>query len=385
MAVGVGKPSGDAREMAKFDVVVRNGTVATASDIMDCDIGIRGGTIVALGKALEPGEQEIDASGRIVTPGGIDSHCHLSQTTATGIRSADDFESGSISAAFGGTTTIIPFACQEKGQSIRQVVADYHKLAEGKAVIDYAFHLIISDPTAGLFGQELPALVRNGYTSIKIYMTYDARKLSDGQILDVLDFARREGAMVMIHAENHDAIGWLTDKLALAGKTAPKYQPHAHTMATEREATHRVISLAEMIDVPILIVHVSGRDAVEQIDWARRRGLRVYAETCPQYLFLTEDDFDRENLDGAKFMCSPPPRDKQNQEVIWLNLATGLFSVFSSDHAPYRFDETGKLIAGKSPAFYKIPYGIPVSRRACRCSSPKVSASSGSISTASSR
>jgi dihydropyrimidinase len=346
--------------MAEFEVVVRNGTVVTASDIMQCDIGIRGGQIVALGANLAQGAREVDASGKIVTPGGVEGHCHLAQMTASGIRSADGFESGSISAAFGGTTTIIPFACQDKGQpSMRKVVDDYHKEADGNSIIDYAFHLIISEPNANMFGQELPSLVREGYTSIKIYMTYASRKISDWEVLDVLDFARREGAMIMVHAENDDTINWLTDKLVQAGKTGPKYQPHAHTTIVEREATHRAIALAETVDVPILIVHVSGGDAVEQIDWARRRGLKIYAETCPQYLFLTADDFDRHHCEGAKFMCTPPPRDKANQEVIWRNLATGLFAVFSSDHAPYRFDETGKLFNGPSPVFNKIPYGIP--------------------------
>ena len=345
--------------MADFDVVVRNGVVATASEIMHCDIGISAGQIIALGSKLGAGFLEIDAKGKIITPGGVDGHVHLSQTTASGIRSADGFESGSISAAFGGTTTMIPFACQERGQSIRQVVADYHKEADGRSVIDYAFHLIISDPSDAMFGQELPALIHEGYTSIKIYMTYESRKLSDWQILDVLAFARREGAMIMVHAENYDAIEWLTDKLTLAGQTDLKYAPVAHSSPVEREATHRAIALAEIVDVPILIVHVSGGDAVEQIDWARRRGLKIHAETCPQYLFLTADDFDREHCEGAKFMCTPPPRGKENQEIIWRNLANGLFAVFSSDHAPYRFDSTGKLFAGPSPVFHKVPYGIP--------------------------
>lgn len=346
--------------MAEFDVVVRNGIVVTASDVMHCDIGIRSGQIVALGTKLGAGSNEIDAAGRIITPGGVEGHCHLSQMTASGIRSADDFTSGSISAAFGGTTTMIPFACQDKGQpSMRKVVDDYHKEATGNSVIDYAFHLIISDPSQAMYDEELPALVREGYTSIKIYMTYESRKITDWQVMDVLAFARTEGAMIMVHAENDEAINWLTDKLVRAGKTAPKYQPHAHTRVVEREATHRAISLAEMIDVPILVVHVSGGDAVEQIDWARRRGLKIYAETCPQYLFLTADDFDRDHCEGAKFMCTPPPRDKANQEIIWKNLANGLFSVFSSDHAPYRFDSTGKLFAGPSPVFNRIPYGIP--------------------------
>lgn len=341
-----------------IDLVIKGGTVATAADTTVCDLGLRNGRIVTIGTDLT-GKRTIDATGMIVTPGGIDSHCHLSQITASGVRSADDFQSGSISAAFGGTTTIIPFAAQNHGESLRAVVADYHAAAEGKAVIDYAFHLIVSDPTAQVLGQELPSLIQRGYTSIKVYLTYAARKLSDGQMLDVLAVARSEGAMVMVHAENNDAIEWLTKNLLAQGKSEIKYMPQAHKAATEREATHRAIALAEIADVPILIVHVSSGDAAEQISWARNRGLKVYSETCPQYLFLTEDDFDKEHEHGAKFMCSPPPRNKDNQSIIWRGLQTGLFDVFSSDHAPYRFDDSGKFIFGRKAPFQKVPYGVP--------------------------
>jgi dihydropyrimidinase len=294
-----------------------------------------------------------------VLPGGIDSHCHIAQLSSTGIMTADDFESGSRSAACGGTTTIIPFAAQHRGMSLRQVVSDYHRQAEGKAIIDYAFHLIVSDPTEQVLGQELPALIRDGYTSFKIYTTYDALKLDDRQVLEVLALARREGAMVMVHAENHDAIVFLTEKLLAAGKREPKYHAVAHAKIAEREATHRAISLAELVDQPILIVHVSGGEAIEQIRWAQARGLKVYAETCPQYLFLSEEDLDKEGLEGAKCMCSPPPRDKANQELVWRGLETGVFEVFSSDHAPYRMDASGKLRAGPAPHFKQIGNGVP--------------------------
>jgi dihydropyrimidinase len=277
------------------------------------------------------------------------------------VRMADDFDSGTRAAACGGTTTVIPFAAQEKGQSLRAAVDDYHRRASGRAHVDYAFHLIVSDPTPAVLNEELPALIREGYTSFKIYMTYDDLRLADGQILDVLDVARTHGAMAMVHAENADCIEWLTKRLEAAGRTAPRYHAHARPMLVEREATHRAIALSQLVDVPILIVHVSSREAVEQIRWGRSHGLQVFAETCPQYLFLTAEDLGiDDSYQGARCVCSPPPRDKANQQVIWDALADGLFTVFSSDHAPFSFDAAeGKKPSGEEVAFRHIPNGIP--------------------------
>lgn len=345
----------------EFDLVVRNALAYTASDVMRCDIGIRGDRIAQLGTGLGAGTLEIDAAGRAVTPGGVDAHCHLDQPMPPQTRMADDFNTGTRSAACGGTTTVIPFAAQQKGQSLRAAVEDYRARAQGKAHIDYAFHLIVSDPTPAVLNEELPQLIREGFTSFKIYMTYDDMKLDDGQILDVLDVARREGAMAMIHAENADCIEWLTRRLEASGRTAPRFHAHARPMLVEREATHRAIALAELVDVPVLIVHVSGREAVEQIRWARAHGLNVFAETCPQYLFLTAEDLGiDDSYKGARCVCSPPPRDKANQQVIWDGLNDGLFTVFSSDHAPFKYDgPEGKKPGGEEAAFRHIPNGIP--------------------------
>ena len=346
--------------MSKFDLVIRNADVATESSRFSTDIGILDGKIIALGSNIAEGEQEIDAENRLVMPGGVDSHCHVEQISSSGVWTADDWFTATRSAACGGTTTIIPFACQHRGQNLRDVVKDYHDLAGPKAVIDYAFHLIVSDPTNHVLSQELPALIKDGYTSFKIYLTYDALMLTDRQFLDVLAVARLEGAMVMVHAENNDMIMWMAERLLQAGLRAPKFHAVARPMLVEREATHRSIALAELVDVPILIVHVSGGEAIEQIRWAQKRGLNVYGETCPQYLFLTEDDLDKPGLEGAKHMCSPPPRDKENQEVVWKALEDGLFEVFSSDHAPYRFDDPeGKFKAGKNAHFKQIANGVP--------------------------
>jgi dihydropyrimidinase len=344
-----------------LDLVVRNARVATASDTFACDIGIRGGRIALLGEGLPAGTREIDAAGRTVTPGGVDAHCHLDQPMEGPAKMADDFLTGTRSAACGGTTTIIPFAAQMKGQSLEAAVIDYHGRAEGKACIDYAFHLIVSDPTQRVVEQELPRLIAQGYTSFKVYMTYDDLKLDDGQILDVLDVARQHGALAMIHAENADCIEWLTKRLEAAGRTAPRWHAHARPMLVEREATHRAIALSQLVDVPILIVHVSGREAIEQIRWARGEGLSIFAETCPQYLFLTAEDLGiDDSYHGAKCVCSPPPRDKANQQRIWEGLGDGTFTVFSSDHAPFRFDDPqGKKPGGEEVAFRHIPNGIP--------------------------
>ncbi len=346
--------------MSAFDVVIRDAVVVTAEHTRRCDIGIAGGRIAALGAGLQDGAREIAAHGRTVMPGGVDGHCHLDQPMPPPMKMADDFESGTRSAACGGTTTVIPFAAQEKGKSLRAAVDDYHRRAEGKALVDYAFHLIVTDPTEEVLSHELPALIAEGYSSFKLYMTYEDLKLGDGQILDVLDLARRHGAMAMVHAENSECIEWLTRRLEKQGRTAPRFHADSRPMLVEREATHRAMALAELVDVPILIVHVSGREAVEQIRWGRRHGLSIYAETCPQYLFLTAEALGAEGYEGAKCVCSPPPRDKANQAVIWEGLSDGLFTVFSSDHAPFRFDDPqGKKLGGKEVPFRYIPNGIP--------------------------
>jgi dihydropyrimidinase len=343
----------------EFDLVVRNGTVITASERMECDIGVRDGKIAALMSGLPKAKTEVDAAGRLVLPGGIEAHCHIEQFSSLGIMTSDDFRSGSISAAFGGNTTIMSFAAQHKGQSLLDVVSDYEARASAKSVVDYSYHLIVSDATEQVLRNELPSLIERGLTSFKIYTTYDLLKLDDYQILDVLSVARREGALVMVHAENHDMIRWLTKRLLDAGHREPKYHGISHTRLGEREATDRAISLAELVDQPLLIVHVSCEQAAEAIRDAQGRGLKIYGETCPQYLFLTVEDLDRQGMDGAMFCCSPPPRDASSQEALWLGIQNATFQIVSSDHAPYRYDETAKLKAGPDAAFNRIANGVP--------------------------
>ena len=345
--------------MTNFDLIIKGGTVATAADTFNADIGVKGGQVTAIAKSLSGAAREIDANGKFVLPGGVEAHCHIEQESGMGIMAADDYESGSISAVFGGNTTIIPFEAQHRGQTLRKVVETYHERAGPKAVIDYAFHLIISDPTEPVLGQELPALIKDGYTSFKVFLTYPLLKIADEDLLNVLTVARENGAITMVHAENDDVIRWLSEKLISAGHTAPKYHAMSHARIAESEASNRAIQLARLVNTPLLIVHVSTEEAAQTIRRAQDNGLKVFGETCPQYLFLTADDIDKDGMEGAKFCCSPPPRDEADQEAMWRALKNGTFQVFHSDHAPYRFDDTGKLHAGPNAPFKKLANGVP--------------------------
>jgi len=267
--------------MSEFDLIIADGTVATAANVFAADIAVKDGKIVQIGQNLTGSKRRIDASGKFVLPGGIDSHVHISQPSGEGIVMADDFESGTLSALFGGNTTIMPFCLQEKGQSMREALTAYHALADGQCYTDVSFHLIISDPTASVLGQELPALVADGYTSLKVFMTYEGLRLNDAEILKVLDVSRETGATVMVHCENEDAILFLIAKHELAGDVAPRAHASTRPIAVEREATHRALSLAEVVDVPIVIVHVSNGEAMDEIARARARGVKVVGETCP--------------------------------------------------------------------------------------------------------
>lgn len=343
-----------------FDLIVKNGTVATAADVFTADIAVSDGVIVQIGRDLSGAAETLDASGLLVLPGGIDSHVHLAQPSGEGIVMADDFETGTRSALMGGNTTVLPFCMQERGQTLRAALTDYHRKAEGNAYTDVSFHLVIADPTAEVLGQELPAAVADGYTSFKVFMTYEALRLNDAEILATMDTARRTGALVMVHCENEDAIRFLCDKSAAEGRLEPASHARTRPVAVEREATHRAISLAEVVDVPLVIVHVSNGAAMEEIARARARGRNVVAETCPQYVTLTADDLDGMDWEGARFVCSPPPRDEAEWGNIWRGIQTGVFDLFSSDHCPFRYDdERGKLNPRGRTDFRHIPNGIP--------------------------
>lgn len=342
-----------------YDLVLRGGIVATSSAIFPADVAIDGETIAAVGRDLPRGANEIDARGKLVLPGGVDSHAHIEQVSAAGILNADTFESATVSAAFGGTTTVISFAAQHIGLKLDEVVDAYHALARKGAVIDYAFHMIIADPTETSLKNHLPKLVKAGHSSIKVFMTYDRIRLDDMQLLDVLYAARENRALVCVHAENHAMISWTGKRLISNGYRAPRYHAVSHPRASEAEAFNRVITLAAFIDQPIMIFHVSSAEGAARIRQARGEGLKVFAETCPQYLLLTANDLNRPGLEGAKWICSPPMRQPSDQEALWQALSLGDLQTVSSDHAPYRFDTAGKFINGADPDFKAIPNGMP--------------------------
>jgi dihydropyrimidinase len=344
---------------SQFDCVIRAGRVATAVDEFDADIGIKDGVVSAIGRNLPAGAGEIDAKGRVVLPGGIDAHAHIEQLSAAGIVNSDTFESATVSAAHGGTTTAICFAAQHRGMNLQTVVGDYMALAKKGAVIDYTFHLIIADPSEVTLKEHVPALVAQGHSTLKVFMTYDLLNVGDEKLLDILLAARQSKALVCVHAENHGMVSWMGKRLVEKGYTAPKFHTISHPRGCEAEAFNRLITFAELIDQPIMIFHVSTAEGVATIRAARGRGLKVFAETCPQYLFMTGKDVDKPGIDGAKWMCSPPPRTQADQEAIWQGLALGDLQVISSDHAPYAFDATGKLMAGPNPTFKQIANGMP--------------------------
>jgi len=345
--------------MPDFDLTLHQGRIVTADADVVGDIGVVDGRIQAIAQTLPKGKRAIDAHGKLVMPGGIDSHCHVEQLSGMGVMCADDWYSASVSAAFGGTTTIVPFAAQHKGDNLRDVAENYAALAAEKSVLDYSYHLIIADPTPQALNVDLPQLIRAGITSFKVFMTYDRMKLDDSQLLDVFAIAAREGALPMVHAENNDVISWIARRLLAAGHTAPKYHAVSHDPMAENEATQRAISLAAVLETPVLIVHVSTQGAAQAIHAARTLGAPVYGETCPHYLLLTADDIDLPGVEGAKFCCSPPPRDPASQAALWQALQGGTLSVLSSDHAPYRFDASGKLPAGEATTFKQIANGLP--------------------------
>lgn len=345
--------------MTDLDLVIRGGAVATSTEVMKADVGVSGERIAALGASLRPGRREIDARGKLVLPGGVDSHCHIEQLSSMGVMCADDFYTATVSAAFGGTTTVMSFCAQHRGDAIPAVLADYAKRACTKAVIDYAFHLIVANPDEATLARDLPAAIEQGVRSFKIFTTYDRMRLTDEQILDVMAVARKHGALVMVHAENHGVISWLGGHMVGQGNVAPRYHAICHTRGSECEAIQRVAMLAAVVDVPVLIVHVSTVEGIEVIRQARGRGVKIFGETCPQYLFLTAKDLDRPGLEGAMFCCSPPPRDEAAQQACWDGLKDGALNVYSSDHAPYRYDETGKLPKGEKTTFKEMANGVP--------------------------
>lgn len=344
--------------MAEYDLVVRGGTVVTGSDTVRADVGIRDGRIAAIGERLE-GAASLDAGGLLVLPGGVDTHCHIEQLQEGGGADEETWESGSRACFAGGTTSVVSFSTQFKGRGILAPLAEYHRRAQ-RAMVDYSFHQIITDATDDVIWKEIPQVVAAGVRSLKVFLTYDPLRLDDRAFLRVLAAARREGALVTVHCENYDAIGWRTEALLAAGHTAPKFHALSRPRMIEREATHRAIALAEMVDQPIQVFHVSCSEVAEEIARARHRGLKVWGETCPQYFTLTAADMDRPGFEGAKFMCSPSPRDTADQAALWEDVRRGTLDIVSSDHSGWGYEgAAGKRVNGVGAPFRDIPNGVP--------------------------
>jgi dihydropyrimidinase len=336
--------------------LIQNGTIVTATDTYTADVLVEGEKIASIGASAQSrADRVIDARGRYVLPGGIDVHTHLDMPFG-GTFSVDDFRTGTIAAAFGGTTCIVDFAIQERGKSLRQAWETWMAKAEGKAAIDYGFHMILRESTHAL-RDEMGDMVREGVTSFKLFMAYPGVfYMDDASIFRTMQRAGEIGATICMHAENGPVIDVLVEQALAKGHTAPKYHALTRPARLEAEATHRAIALAEVADVPVYIVHLSAAEALEQVTAARDRGLPAFAETCPQYLFLSYDNYEEPGFDGAKYVMSPPLRAKEKQQELWRGLRGNDLQVVATDHCPFCMKGDKEL--GKND-FSKIPNGAP--------------------------
>ncbi|MBW2093826.1 MAG: dihydropyrimidinase [Deltaproteobacteria bacterium] len=339
-----------------MDYKIVNGTIVTATDTYRADVGIKNGKIVQIAKKIkEPAGEVIDAKGLYVLPGGIDIHTHLDMPFM-GSFSSDDFETGTIAAAFGGTTSLVDFAIQGKRMSLKGTLNTWMKKARKKAVIDYGFHVAITDLNDRVM-DEIPEMVAMGVPSFKCFLAYKgALMIDDGALYRILQKTRKAGALVMIHAENGDVLDILINDLLAQGKTEPKYHALSRPPEAEAEATGRGIAIAQMAGAPIYIVHLTCKEALAKVKEARDAGFPVLAETCPQYLLKSYQNYLEPGFQGAKYVMSPPLRDKSNWDALWKGLAYGDLQVVSTDHCPFNFK--GQKDKGKKN-FALIPNGAP--------------------------
>ncbi|HLZ23012.1 MAG TPA: dihydropyrimidinase [Ktedonobacterales bacterium] len=341
--------------------LISGGTVVTASDTFQADVLIEDEKITALGSGFSA-DTTIDASGKYVIPGGIDVHTHLDMPFG-GTVASDDFFTGHRAAAFGGTTMHIDFAIQPKGATLRETLDMWHAKARGKAAIDYGFHLAITDLPDSVMA-EIPKAAEWGVTSLKLFMAYKGSlMIDDATLFRAMEQAAAHHMLIMVHAENGDAIDILVKQALEAGHTEPKYHALTRPPELEAEATNRAIRLAEVAGAPLYVVHVTNAGAVEAIRLARGRGKPIYGETCVQYFFFTKDDLARPGFEGAKWVCSPPFREKADQEVLWRSVSSNDLQVISTDHCDFWFEGgTDGRTAGKELGkgdFSKIPNGVP--------------------------
>lgn len=336
-----------------MDLVIRGGTIVTASEVYQADIGIEGERIAAIAHRLE-GPRVLDATAKYVLPGAIDAHVHLELAVGE-LTSSDDFATGTIAAACGGTTTVIDFAQSTRRRSLRDTLAERLGIAEGKAVIDYGLHVSLLDAESATLA-EIPHIIKMGCPSFKLYMAYEGSWLDDGQIWAILSKLAENSGLPIVHCENHHIISQLTARFQAEGKREPRYHALARPAVMEGEATGRLINLAEITKCPVYIVHVSCQEALARIQEARLRGQPVYGETCPQYLLLTAEEYLRPGFQGAKYVMSPPARRPADQKALWAALARGDLQVVSTDHCPFFYK--GQKDRGLED-FSLIPGGIP--------------------------
>lgn len=337
-----------------MDLVIKNGTIVTATDLYKADIGCENGKIISIGRDLK-GEEIVDAAGMYVFPGAVDMHTHLDMPFGGSV-SSDDFYTGTVAAACGGTTCIVDFAIQTQGGTLKQALDTWMKKAEGKAVIDYGFHLAITDLPPEVM-KEMSQMAERGVTSFKLFLAYKgALMVDDATFYQALKKAKEVGALICVHAENGDVVDILIKDLLSQGKADPYYHAVSRPDKAEGEATSRAIALAEMADAPVYIVHLTCAEALEKVRRARDKGLPVYAETCPQYLLLDVEKYKEPDFGGAKYVMSPPLRKAWNQEPLWDGLKNGDLQVVSTDHCPFNFK--GQKDMGKGD-FSKIPNGAP--------------------------
>ncbi|MGH2683585.1 MAG: dihydropyrimidinase [Actinomycetota bacterium] len=335
--------------------LIKGGTVVTASETLNADVLVEEEKVSAIGLNLDvQADTTIDASDRYVMPGGVDPHTHMDLPFG-GSFCSDDFSTGTRAAAFGGTTTIVDFALQDAGEGLRQGLDRWFEKAQ-KAQTDYGFHMIVREVTDQVL-QEMDELVGEGITSFKLFMAYPGVfMLDDASIFRAMQRAARSGALIMMHAENGGPIDILVQQYLAEGKTDPVNHGLTRPASMEGEAVHRVFKLAELAGTPAYIVHLSSRDALDAVREARDRGLPAFAETCPQYLYLSLDDLARPGFEGAKFVCSPPLRPKDHQEDLWKGLVNGDLQIVATDHAPFNYKGQKDLGEGN---FAKIPNGLP--------------------------
>lgn len=339
-----------------MSLLIKNGRIITAEQDYIADIYVEKEKITTIGISLNiQADKIIDAKGKYVIPGGIDVHTHLDMPFG-GTTSSDDFETGTIGATFGGTTSLIDFAIQPKGKSMREGLDIWQKKAEGKATIDYSFHMIITDlPDERI--PEMDDMVKEGVTSFKLFLAYpNVLMVDDATIFKALKQTSKNGGLVCMHAENGMVIDHIVKETVAKGNLSPLYHALSRPAAAEGESTNRAIALAEMAGTPIYIVHLTCNDALLKVTEARAKGQNVFAETCPQYLYLSIDDISKPDFEGAKYVFSPPVREKWNQEKLWSGLQNNDLQVVSTDHCPFNF--VGQKDLGKGD-FTKIPNGGP--------------------------